>query len=171
MQLARSRVVWLLVLIVAASLTVNVLHLFEATIAQVVELALFIPLLIGTGGNTGSQAATTVTRAIALGEVRLDDARAVVLREGRVGALLGALLALLAFLPVAVLFSLRTAVVISCTLLAICTLATFVGALLPLIAKRVGADPAVMSAPFITTLIDASGLLVYFLIARLVLGI
>jgi magnesium transporter len=171
MQLARSRVTWLLVLIVPASLTVNVLHLFEATIAQVVELALFIPLLIGTGGNTGAQAATTVTRAIALGEVRLDDARAVVLREGRVGALLGALLALLAFLPVAVLFSLRTAVVISSTLLAICTLATFVGALLPLIAKRVGADPAVMSAPFITTLIDATGLLVYFLIARLVLGI
>jgi magnesium transporter len=170
LQLARSRVVWLLVLIVAASLTVNVLALFEQTLAQVVELALFIPLLIGTGGNTGSQAATTVTRALAVGEVRLADATSVVLREARVGMLLGALLGGLAFVPVALLFSPNTAIVISATLLTICSLATLVGASLPLIAKRVGADPAVMSAPFITTLIDASGLVVYFLIARVVLG-
>lgn len=171
LRLVRSRVIWLLVLIVAASLTVNVLHLFESTIEQVVELALFIPLLIGTGGNTGAQAATTVTRAIALGEVRFSDAGNVILREARVGALLGTLLGMLAWLPVTVLFSVRTGVVISLTLLAICTMATTVGALLPLLAKRVGADPAVMSAPFITTLIDATGLIVYFLIARWILGI
>ncbi len=170
LELARSRVVWLLVLIVAASLTVNVLTLFEATLSEVVQLALFIPLLIGTGGNTGAQAATTVTRAIALGEVRWLDVGRVVLREARVGALLGAMLGGLAFLPVGLLFGIRIAVVIAITLLTICTLATFVGSLLPLIAKRVGVDPAVMSAPFITTLIDASGLLLYFLIARLVLG-
>jgi magnesium transporter len=171
LHLVRSRVIWLLVLIVAASLTVNVLHLFESTIEQVVELALFIPLLIGTGGNTGAQAATTVTRAIALGEVRFSDAGSVILREARVGALLGTLLGMLAWLPVTVLFSIRTGFVISLTLLAICTMATTVGALLPLLAKRVGADPAVMSAPFITTLIDATGLIVYFLIARWILGI
>jgi magnesium transporter len=165
LQIARSRVVWLLVLIVAASLTVNVLHIFEDSLAEVVQLALFIPLLIGTGGNTGAQAATTVTRAIALGEVRFADLALVVLREMRVGALLGAMLGGLAFAPVWVLFNVHIAIIISLTLLTICTLATFVGSLLPLLAKRAGADPAVMSAPFITTLVDATGLIIYFLIA------
>jgi magnesium transporter len=171
MQVARSRVVWLLVLIAAASLTVNVLHLFESALAEVVQLALFIPLLIGTGGNTGAQAATTVTRAIALGEVRFDDLTPVILREVRVGLLLGAMLAALAYLPVLLIFSPGIAAVVSLTLISICTLATLVGSLLPLLAQRLGADPAVMSAPFITTLVDATGLVLYFLIARAVLGI
>jgi magnesium transporter len=171
MQVARSRVVWLLVLIAAASLTVNVLHLFESALAEVVELALFIPLLIGTGGNTGAQAATTVTRAIAVGEVRFDDLTPVILREVRVGLLLGAMLAALAYLPVLLIFSPGIAAVVSLTLISICTLATLVGSLLPLLAQRLGADPAVMSAPFITTLVDATGLVLYFMIARAVLGI
>jgi magnesium transporter len=171
LQVARSRVVWLLILIAAASLTVNVLHLFEDALTEAVQLALFIPLLIGTGGNTGAQAATTVTRAIALGEVRFDDLWPVILREVRVGVLLGGMLAFLAFVPVVVLFSSGIAAVVSLTLISICTLATLVGSLLPLLAQRLGADPAVMSAPFITTLVDATGLVVYFLIARAVLGI
>lgn len=172
LQIARSRVVWLLVLIVAASLTVQVLNAFEATLSEEVTLALFIPLLIGTGGNTGAQAATTVTRAIAVGEVRFGDLAVVILREARVGLLLGTMLGALAFAPVWIFSGSREiAIVISVTLLSICTLAAFVGSLLPLIAKRVGVDPAVMSAPFITTLVDATGLVVYFLIARLVLGL
>jgi magnesium transporter len=171
LQVARSRVVWLLVLIAAATLTVNVLQLFEHALAEVVQLALFIPLLIGTGGNTGAQAATTVTRAIALGEVRFADLTKVILREAWVGLLLGGMLALLAYGPVLLLFSSGIAAVVSLTLISICTLATLVGSLLPLLAQRLGADPAVMSAPFITTLVDASGLVVYFLIARMVLGI
>jgi len=172
LQIARSRVVWLLLLLVAATLTVQVLEVFEDTLAQLTTLALFIPLLIGTGGNTGAQAATTVTRAIAVGEVRFTDLAVVILREARVGLLLGAMLGALALVP-AWLFtgSREIAVVISITLLAICTLAAFIGSLLPLVAKRVGVDPAVMSAPFITTLVDASGLIVYFLVARAVLGI
>jgi magnesium transporter len=171
LQVARSRVVWLLVLIAAASLTVNVLHLFEEALADAVQLALFIPLLIGTGGNTGAQAATTVTRAIALGEIRFADLAPVILREVRVGLLLGGMLAVLAYVPVVLLFSPGIATVVSLTLISICTLATLVGAMLPLLAQRVGADPAVMSAPFITTLVDATGLVVYFLIARAVLAI
>ena len=99
MQIARSRVIWLLALIVAATLTVNVLNAFQTTLDQVVALALFIPLVIGTGGNTGSQAATTVTRALAVGEVRFDDLGTVILREARVGLLLGAMLGLLALGP------------------------------------------------------------------------
>jgi magnesium transporter len=172
LQIARSRVVWLLFLIVAASLTVQVLDAFEETLARLTTLALFIPLLIGTGGNTGAQAATTVTRAIAVGEVRFTDLAVVILREARVGFLLGAMLGTLALLPAWLFTGSRDiALVISITLLAICSMAAFVGSLLPLIAKRIGVDPAVMSAPFITTLVDASGLIVYFLVARAVLGI
>jgi magnesium transporter len=171
LQIARSRVVWLLVLIVAATLTVNVLHAFEATLDRVVTLALFIPLVIGTGGNTGAQAATTVTRALAVGEVRFDDLGVVVLREARVGLLLGAMLGVLALVPAWLVVGREIALVVSLTLLTVCTLAALVGSLLPLVARRAGVDPAVMSAPFISTLVDATGLVVYFLIARAVLGI
>ncbi len=171
LQIARSRVVWLVFLIVAATLTVNVLQVFEEDLTKVVALALFIPLVIGTGGNTGAQAATTVTRALAVGEVRLGDLGVVILREARVGLLLGAMLAILAFGPAAFFADRDIAVVVSVTLVVVCTLAAFVGSLLPLVARRVGVDPAVMSAPFITTLVDASGLIVYFLVARVVLGL
>ena len=169
--IARTRIVWLLVLIVAAALTVNVLHAFEDILQQVVTLALFIPLVIGTGGNTGAQSATTVTRALAVGEVRFTDLALVVLREARVGVLLGGMLGALAFVPTWLFVGERYAIVVSVTLLTVCTLATFVGALLPLLARRLGFDPAVMSAPFITTLVDASGLVIYFVIAKVVLGI
>ncbi|HSH21579.1 MAG TPA: magnesium transporter [Candidatus Caenarcaniphilales bacterium] len=178
--IARSRVVWLLVLIVAATLTVNVLATFEDSLARVVALALFIPLVIGTGGNTGSQSATTITRALAVGEIRGTDVALVVLREVRVGFLLGAILAVIAYLPALLFVNLRTlegqfaqqvGLVVSLTLLVVCTLATLVGSLLPLLARRLGFDPAVMSAPLITTLVDATGLVVYFLIAQIVLGI
>ncbi len=169
--LARSRVVWLLALIVAATLTVNVLHVFEATLELVVTLTLFIPLVIGTGGNAGSQSATTVTRALAVGELRSGDVMLVVLREARVGVLLGGMLAALAFVPTLLFVDLRMATVVSSTLLFVCILATLVGSLLPLLARRLGFDPAVMSAPFITTLVDATGLIVYFVIAKIVLGV
>lgn len=169
--LARSRVVWLLALIVAATLTVNVLNIFETTLAQVVTLTLFIPLVIGTGGNAGSQSATTVTRALAVGELRTSDVALVVLREARVGLLLGLMLGALAYLPTMLFLNPQMALVVSFTLVAVCTLATLVGSLLPLLARRLGFDPAVMSAPFITTLVDASGLVLYFVIAKLVLGI
>ncbi len=178
--IARTRIVWLMVLIVAASLTVNVLNIFESTLAAVVALAAFIPLVIGTGGNAGSQAATTVTRALAVGELRTSDVSLVVLRETRVGLLLGTMLGALAFVPTLLFVTLvnnspdlapRIAGVVSLTLLAVCTLATLVGSLLPLLARRLGFDPAVMSAPFISTLVDASGLVAYFVIAKFLLGI
>jgi magnesium transporter len=169
--LARSRVVWLLALLVAATLTVNVLNVFEATLAEAVVLTLFIPLVIGAGGNAGSQAATTVTRALAVGELRTGDVALVVLREARVGVLLGAMLGVLALLPTWLFAGQAVATVVSLTLLSVATLATTIGSLLPLLARRLGFDPAVMSAPFISTLVDASGLVVYFLIAKAVLGI
>ncbi|MDO3376738.1 magnesium transporter [Geoalkalibacter halelectricus] len=170
-HLARSRAVWLLMLAVAATLTVNVLSAFEHTLEQVVTLALFIPLLIGTGGNAGAQSATTVVRSMALDDIRPEDVLRVVLREARVGFLLGTLLAALSLVPVWLFAGDSLAAIIALSLITVCTLASFVGSLMPLLARRFGVDPAVVSAPFVTTIVDASGLLVYFLIARAVLGL
>jgi len=170
LTLARKRAVWLLVLVVAAALTVNVLQFFEDTLEALVTLALFIPLLIDTGGNTGSQASTVVIRAMAVGEVRFSDLPRIIWRETRVGLLLGAMLAIVSFPIVGFIFGWDFATVISLTLVVICTWASFAGGMLPVLAKRVGIDPAVVSAPLITTLVDATGLIIYFVIARVVLA-
>ncbi len=169
--LVRARVVWLLVLAIGATLTVQVLEVFEATLSQVVALALFVPLLIGTGGNTGNQAATTVTRALALGDVGPRDIAKVLVREFKVGVSLGLLLGGVAFLATTAVYDRQLGTVIGLTLLAVCTMAATVGGAMPLLARAVRADPAVFSNPFITTFVDATGLLMYFLIARAVLGI
>lgn len=171
LRLARSRVVWLLLLAVAAVLTVNVLNAFEGMLDTVVSLSLFIPLLIGVGGNAGAQSATTVVRAMAVNDVRFRDLFRVVFRETRVGLLLGITVALLGFVPVWLFVGRGLAIVVCLTLVAICTLASFVGSVMPLLARQFRIDPAVVSAPVVTTVVDASGLLVYFLIARAILGI
>jgi magnesium transporter len=179
-HISRTRATWLLVLMVAATLTVLVLNTFEAELEAVVVLALFVPLLIGTGGNAGAQAATTVTRALAVGEVRFRDLGRVLAREARVGAMLGAMLATVAFAGGTLFLlvtrgsgladSARIAGVVAVSLVGVCTLAATAGALMPMLAKRIGIDPAVVSAPFITTTVDATGLLIYFLVARLLLS-
>jgi magnesium transporter len=169
--LVRSRVVWLLVLAIGAALTVRVLDAFEATLAEVVTLALFVPLLIGTGGNTGNQAATTVTRALALQDVTPRDIAKVMGREFRVGLSLGLILGAVGFLITSVIFDRSIGMVIGLTLLSVCTMAATVGGAMPLLAKAVGADPAVFSNPFITTFVDATGLVIYFLIAKAILHI
>ena len=167
-QLARKRAPWLLMLAIAFTLTVSVLQFFESALEAVAMLAFFIPLLIGTGGNSGAQAATLVVRAMAVGEVRFGDLTKIVWRETRVGLLLGAMLAALGFPVVALAYSVPMATVISLTLICICAWASFAGGMLPLIAKRIGIDPAVVSAPLIATLVDATGLIIYFLIAHAV---
>ncbi|WP_016698107.1 magnesium transporter [Actinoalloteichus spitiensis] len=170
-KLARSRVVWLLLLIVAATLTVNVLQYFEDNLAEVTALALFIPLITGTGGNAGSQSATSIVRAIAVGDVRLGDLPKVVWREGRVGLLLGIALALIGLLIGGLLVGFDLAGVVAVSLVVVCTWAAIVGGSMPLVAKKLGVDPAVVSAPMVTTLVDATGLIIYFMTARLVLGL
>lgn len=167
--LVRSRVVWLLVLAVGATLTVQVLSVFEATLEQVTVLALFVPLLIGTGGNTGNQAATTVTRALALGDVRSRDILRVLSRELRTGSLLGLLLGSLGFAIAGLIYSIEVGLVIGLTLLAACTVAAAVGGCMPLLARAIKVDPAVFSNPFISTFVDATGLIIYFVIARAIL--
>jgi magnesium transporter len=171
MQLVKSRITWLLVLGVGAILTVQVLGYFEDTLAAMVVLTLFIPLLTGTGGNTGNQAATTVTRAIALSQVTTRDLGRVVGREALVGLTVGLLLGTIGFVGAALFWEVNIGLVIGATLVVICTLAASVGSVMPLIASKIGVDPAVFSNPFISTVVDALGLVVYFLIAKAILGI
>ncbi|WJY88723.1 magnesium transporter [Corynebacterium confusum] len=171
LKLVRSRIVWLLVLAVSALLTVQVLDAFEETLAAAVVLSLFIPLLTGTGGNTGNQAATTVTRALALGDVRKQDILAVMWRELRVGMLLGAVLGLLGVGLATLAYGFDIGLVIGITLFLVCSMSATVGGMMPILAKAVGADPAVFSNPFISTFCDATGLIIYFFIAKSVLGI
>lgn len=169
--ITRSRVVWLFVLAISAILTVNVLEIFEGTLEQKVALALFIPLLTGIGGNTGSQAATTVTRALATGEVAPRDAARVAGKEIRVGLTMGAALGVVGFTVASLVYGLDIGTVIGLTIISVCTMAATVGGLMPLVAKTIKVDPAVFSTPFISTFCDATGLIIYFMIAKAVLGI
>ncbi len=169
-RVVRKRIVWLLLLFVAGTLTSAVLHRFEDELAAVVALSFFIPLLIGTGGNAGAQTVMTVIRSLALGEIGIRHAWRVVLREASTGMIVGLLVAPIAF-GQALLWSvpIALAVTVAVTMLAICLWSTTVGALVPIVAERFGVDPAVLSAPLITTLVDATGLVIYFSIARIIL--
>lgn len=171
LDLVRSRILWLLILVFAAMLTVNVLDYFEDTLADVVSLALFVPFLIGTGGNAGAQAATTVVRAMAVGDVRLRDVGRVVGREMVTGLMLGVGLGCVGFAAASLFVGTSVGTVVGLSLVVVCTMATTAGSLVPMVARWVGVDPAVVSAPFITTFVDASGLIVYFLLARALLGL
>ncbi|AFU04367.1 magnesium transporter [Nocardia brasiliensis] len=170
-QLARYRAMWLVLLLLAATLTVSVTDMFEGTLQQAAHLALFIPLLIGAGGNAGAQAATACVRALAVGEVRVSDLFKVIWRECRVGLVLGAMLAAAGLVIGGLFVGPRVAVVVGITLVLICGWAATIGGTMPLLAKKLRIDPAVVSAPMVTTLVDATGLVIYFTTAKLVLGI
>lgn len=170
-QLARYRALWLMLLLVAATLTVSVTGFFEATLEQAAQLALFIPLLIGAGGNAGAQAATACVRAVAVGEVRGGDLFKVIWRECRVGLVLGGMLSVVGLVIGGLFVGPKVAVVVGVTLILICAWAATIGGTMPLLAKRLRIDPAVVSAPMVTTLVDATGLIIYFTTAKLVLGI
>ncbi|PRZ43134.1 magnesium transporter [Antricoccus suffuscus] len=170
-RLVRARTVWLLVLAVSAMLTVGVLERFEATLGEAVVLALFIPLLTGIGGNTGSQAASTLTRALAVADVRPADIGRVVMREAQVGLTMGAVLGALGWCIATPIYGVDIGNIIALTLLSVCTIAAVVGGAMPLLAKTLRVDPAVFSTPFISTFCDATGLLIYFTIASAILGL
>ena len=168
----RKRVGWLLLLFVAETLTGTVLRYFESELAKVVALSFFIPLLIGTGGNTGAQTVSTLIRGLALGEIKVADVWRVIGREFGSGLLMGLLLGLVAF-GRALLWGSTPglAAVVGLTIVAICAWANTIGSLIPLIAYKLKIDPAVVSAPLITTLVDATGLAIYMLIAKAILGL
>jgi magnesium transporter len=172
LRVVRKRVGWLLLLFVAGTLTGTVLRTFEDQLVEVVALSFFIPLLIGTGGNTGAQTVSTLIRGLALGEIRFKDTGRVLGRELLSGLILGLLLGTVAF-GRALLWhsSARLSLVVGLAIVCIVTWANTVGALIPLVAHRLRIDPAMISAPLITTVVDATGLAIYLLIAIPVLGL
>ena len=172
--LFRRRVGWLLLLFAAEAYTGTVLRAFDDELQAAVALSFFIPLLIGTGGNVGSQTVTLIVRAMALGEVRLRDMWWVLWKELRVGLALGAVMASVAFaradLPIVGLaLGSDIALTVAIAIFAIVLWSVAVAAVLPLVLRRLRVDPAVVSAPLIATVVDGTGLVIYFEIARNVL--
>ncbi len=180
LDLFRQRIPWLLLLMISATFTGMIITSFETALAAQVALTAFIPMLMDTGGNSGSQSSVTVIRAISLGELKFRDMPMVIWKEIRTAVLCGAVLALVCFFKIMLVDRLllgndgittTVALVVCITLVITVFLAKTVGAILPLTAKQLGFDPAVMSSPFLTTIVDALSLLVYFGTARLLLGI
>jgi magnesium transporter len=169
-RVVRNRIGWLLFLFVAGTLTSKVLHSYEEELKVVVALNFFVPLLIGTGGNAGAQTVMTVIRSLSLGEIGVRHAWRVVLREGTTGLLVGLLLSTVALGQAYwITHDLSLAATIAATICAICVWSTAVGAIIPILADSIGLDPALLSAPLITTLVDATGLLIYLASARVIL--
>ena len=170
--LARKRVGWLLLLFLAGGYTSTVLHAFENELEAVVALTFFIPLLIGVGGNIGSQVVTTVVRAQALDEVGFRDVGRVVWKELRVALLLAAAMCAAMFLRARLQdVDADVQLTVAVAVVPIVLWAATVGAVLPLVLRRLRVDPAVVSAPFITTLVDGTGLVIYFEVARRLLDL
>lgn len=169
-QLWRKRVGWLLILFVAEAYTGTVLRAFEEQLEAAIALAFFIPLLIGTGGNSGTQITTTIVRAMAVGEVSLRNLGTVLKKEISTGLLISAAIALAAWVRA---WSLgvgpEIGMVVTLTIIAIVLWSATVASVIPMVLRRFRIDPAVVSAPFIATLVDGTGLIIYFEIAKLLL--
>ncbi len=177
-DMLRKRAGWLLILFIGEMLTATAMGYFEDEIARAVILALFVPLIISSGGNSGSQATTLIIRAMALNEVRLRDWWRVVRREASAGLSLGAVLGAVGFTRIVLwekLFHLygehylRVALTVALALVGVVTWGTLSGSMLPFVLRRLGFDPASASAPFVATLVDVSGLVIYFSVASLIL--
>ncbi len=179
-ELFRSRIPWLLILMFSATFTGMIITSFEAALASCVVLTAFMPMLMNTGGNSGSQSSVTVIRALSLGEIEYKDILKIIWKESRVSILCGVALSVLNFIKMWLfdLLLLQTSgltilviAVVSATLFFTVVIAKLVGCMLPVIAEKIGLDPAVMASPFITTIVDALSLIIYFSIASAVLHI
>ena len=169
----KKRIPWLLFLMISATFTSGIISSFEDALAASVILTSFIPMLMDTGGNAGSQSSTTVIRGLSLGEIRYGDVLKIVTKESFVSLMCGATLAVANFAKLMLIdrVSLLVAAVVCLTLVVVVLVSNIVGCTLPVLAKRVGFDPAVMASPLITTIVDAVALIIYFNIAKLLLGI
>ena len=172
-NLAKNRIVWLLVLMVSATFTGNIIRRYDEVLQSVVILASFIPMLMDTGGNAGSQASTLVIRGLALGEIELKDVFKVLWKELRVSIVVGIVLSGVNFLRVYFLekVELYVAITVCATLFFTVVIAKVVGCVLPIAAKKLKLDPAIMASPLITTIVDALALIIYFGMATMFLGI
>ncbi len=180
LEIYKNRIPWLLLLMVSATFTGMIITSFEDALAAQVALTAFIPMLMDTGGNSGSQSSVTIIRALSLGDVEFRDVFKVIWKEFRVSIMCGATLAAANFIKILVVDVLimgntaitpLVAAVVCLTLVVTVICAEFVGCSLPILAKRVGFDPAVMASPFITTIVDAISLAVYFAFAKIMLGV
>ena len=168
----KKRSVWLLLLFVAEAYTSSVLQHFEEALESAIALAFFIPLLIGTGGNSGTQITSTLVRSMALGEVRLRDMGRVIRKEVSTSFLIALTLGLAGCLRAWMMgIGMEITLIVSLTLVCITLWSAIVSSVIPMVLKRIGIDPAVVSAPFIATLIDGTGLIIYFKIAQYFLGL
>jgi magnesium transporter len=178
LRMIQKRAGWLTALFLGEMLTATAMSAFEKEIERAVVLALFVPLIISSGGNSGSQASTLVIRAIALGEVKLQDWWFVMRREIAAGLALGAILGSIGFLRISVwsTFSniygehwLLVAITVGLALIGVVLWGTLIGSLLPFLLRRLGFDPATSSAPFVATLVDVTGLIIYFSVGLVIL--
>jgi magnesium transporter len=178
-SLFRKRVGWLVVLFLGELLTASAMKYFEAEIGRALVLVLFIPLIISSGGNSGSQASTLIIQAMAVGEITIKDWWRVLRREILSGLLLGSVLGLIGFFRILAWHAISPelygshwqliGITVGVTLLGVVLWGTLCGSMLPMVLKRLGADPAVSSAPFVATLVDVTGLIIYFTVALIIL--
>ena len=172
-ELAKHRILWLLILMISATATGGIIRRYETTLQSVVILAAFIPMLMDTGGNAGSQSSTLVIRGLALGEIKTSDVWKILWKEFRVSLIVGFVLAGLNFLRILCFDSveIKIILVICSSLFFTVVIAKVVGGILPIIAKKLRFDPAIMASPLITTIVDACALMIYFTIATTLLNI
>ena len=180
METFKKRIPWLLLLMISATITSQILTNFENKLASVATLIAFIPMLMGTGGNSGGQSSVTIVRALSLGEISLKDIFKVIWKEVRVGIVCGLVLAAVCFVKLLLFdkyvlgnseITVIISLVVSLTIVVEVVFSKVIGCCLPIIAKKCGFDPAVMANPFITTITDAVSLLIYILFASVLLGI
>ena len=169
---AKNRILWLLILMLSSAITGGIITEYENAFAAVPLLVAFIPMIMGTGGNCGSQSSTLIIRGLATDEISLKDVFKVLWKEIRVSVIVGIVLAIVNGIRIMIQYQdLQLAIVIGLTLIGTVTLAKMLGCLLPLLAKKLKLDPAIMAAPLITTLVDIFSILVYFQIATAIMGL
>jgi len=172
LNVTRKRIGWLLLLFLTGTLTGWVMGFFQTQLETVVALSIFIPLLIGTGGNAGAQTTTTIIRAMAIGDIDWNDAFRVLFHEVGIGLTLGLVMAVIAYILATVWVSdSALALTVAVSIMAIVLWATSIGSVLPMVAAHIKIDPTVVSGPAMSTLVDATGLFIYFSIATLILGL
>ena len=169
---AKNRIVWLLVLMLSSAFTGMILTSYEEAFAAIPLLVSFIPMIMGTGGNCGSQASTLVIRGMAVEEIELKDFIKVIWKEARVGILIGIGLFIVNAIRIYIQYKdLMLCLVLGLTLIGTVLIAKIIGAILPMVAKKLKQDPAIMAAPFITTIVDLCSMMIYFKIATMLLGL
>ena len=171
--LAKNRIVWLLILMISATVTGAIIQGFEDVLQSVVILASFIPMLMDTGGNSGSQSSTLIIRGLALGEITTKDIFKVIFKEFKVSIVVASILSSVNFLRLYFFTSagFMVSLTVCANLFFTIVLAKVVGGILPIISKKLNLDPAIMASPLITTIVDAFALIVYFAFAKILLGI